>query len=101
MENVDITLNKTTKYKGGLYDNRPTKTYTDIVMHDNPGIYIQYADSISLHNVTVKWGENRPDYYTNALRAENVTAIELNNFSGEAAHPDKYEAVVIEEEEEL
>lgn len=98
LENVNLTLNKTTKYKGGLFDNRPTKTYEPIVLHDNPAIYIQYADSITLNNVKVSWGENKPEYYTHALKAENSTAIVLNNFEGEAAFPEKYKAVLIEEE---
>ena len=97
LDSINITLNKTTQYKGGLYDNRPTKAYTDIVMTDNPAIYVQYADSIILKNVSVKWGENKPDYYSNALKAENATAIIMDNFTGEAAHPDKYEAISIKE----
>ncbi len=97
LKNVEVTLDKTTAYKGGLYDNRPTKTYPPIEMHDNPGIFIQYADSIQFDHVTVNWGEKRPEYYTNALRAENSTAIVLNDFKGEAAFPDKYEATVIDE----
>ncbi|MBN1180722.1 MAG: hypothetical protein JXB49_00445 [Bacteroidales bacterium] len=96
LDSVNITLNKTTQYKGGLYDNRPTKAYKDIVMTDNPAIYIQYADSITLKNVSVKWGDNRPDYYTNALKAVNSTAIITENFTGEAAHPEKYKAISIE-----
>jgi polygalacturonase len=98
LENVNLTLNKTTQYKGGLYDNRPTKTYEPIVMVDNPAIYIQYADSIVLNNVKVSWGENKPEYYTHALKAVNSTAVQLNNFEGEAAYPEKYKAVLIDEE---
>jgi len=95
LENVSITLNKSTKYNGGLFDNRPTKTYTDIEQHGNPGIYIQFADHITLTNCSVNWGENRPDYYTHALEAINATGVDLKKFTGEAAHPDKYQAVSI------
>ena len=94
LENVSITLNKSTKYKGGLFDNRPTKTYTDIEPHDNPGIYIHFADNIILNNCSVNWGENRPDFYTHAVEADNVTGLELTKFTGEAARPDKYKAIV-------
>ncbi len=36
-ENVKVTLNRTTQYKGGLFDNRPTTTLPAIEPHDTPG----------------------------------------------------------------
>ena len=96
LENVNITLNKTTKYEGGLFDNRPTRKYEPTPKHDNPGIFISYADNILLKNCIVNWGENRPEYYTNALRAENSTNIKLINFKGKSANPKKYKALVID-----
>jgi len=95
LENVDITLNKSTKYPGGLFDNRPTKTYTDIEQHGNPGIYIHFADNITLNNCSVHWGENKPNYYTHAIEADNSTGVDLKKFTGEAAHPDKFKAINI------
>jgi polygalacturonase len=95
-ENVSVTLNKSTSYKGGLFDNRPTKTYTEIEQHDTPGIYIQYADNVVLNNCTIKWGNNKPDYYTNALKTQNVTGLKLKKFTGEASNPDKFKAILNE-----
>jgi hypothetical protein len=43
----------------------------------------------------MSWGGNRPDYFTHALEAEKVSALALTRFSGEAAHPERDEAVVI------
>ncbi len=95
MENVAVTINRWTRYNGGLFDNRPTSAYPDIEPHGNPGCNIRYVDGISLKNCSVKWGNNKPDYFTHALEAENVTDLKLMKFVGESAHPGQYEDIVI------
>jgi polygalacturonase len=95
LENVSITLNRWTKYPGGLFDNRPTKAIPDIEPHGNPGFMIQNADHITLKHCRVGWGSNRPDYFTYALETESVTGLQLTDFAGPAAHPDRDQAIVI------
>lgn len=95
LNNVHIKMNRHTKYPGGLFDNRPTEAYPDIEIHDNPGYSVRFADDIALRNCSVEWGDNRPDYYTHALEAENVTGLKLTDFDGEAAHPDRYDSIAI------
>lgn len=97
LENVAITLDRWTSYPGRLFDNRPTKAYPEIEVHENPGFYIRYADNVHLKDCSVQWGNNIPDYFTHALEAHNVTGLELEGFTGEAAHPQKYKAVAISE----
>jgi polygalacturonase len=99
-DNVAITLDRWTKYPGGLFDNRPNKTYQEIEPHTNPAYYVRYAENIVLKNSEVNWGENLPDYFTNAVMAENVENVRLINFEGEAANPEKFEAINIEEKNE-
>jgi len=95
LENVSVTLDRWTKYRGGLFDDRPTKVMTDVPQHGNPGIMISHADNVTLRNCRVQWGTNRPDYFTYALEAEAVTGLQLTDFVGEAAHPERDEAVVV------
>jgi polygalacturonase len=95
LENVSVRLERWTSYKGGLFDNRPTKVMADIQPHGNPGFMILRADHVTLRNCGVSWGKNPPDYFTHALEAENVTGLGLTDFVGEAAHPGKEEAVVV------
>lgn len=95
-ENVAVTLDRWTNYPGGVFDNRPPEL-NNIETHGNPGIHIRNADNITIKDCKVDWGKNRPDYFTHALQAENVTGLKLVNFKGEAAHPEKYKAISIEE----
>ena len=94
-ENVNVTLDRWTNYPGNLFDNRPTKVYEGIEPHDNPGIYIRYADQVVLKDCSISWGDNIPDYFTNAIKAENVTDLKIEGFKGKAAHPDRDQAVVV------
>ena len=97
LENVNVTLNRWTKYPGNLFDNRPTKVYEDIEPHDNPGIFICFSDQVILKDCSVSWGDNVPDYFTNAIQAHDVTDLKIEGFKGEAAHPDRDKAVVVTE----
>jgi Glycosyl hydrolases family 28 len=97
LENVAITLDRWTKYKGGLFDNRPTKAYPDIENHGNPGFYIRYADNVEIKNCSVQWGKNIPGYFTYALEAHDVKDLKVKDFKGEAAHPTRDKAVVIDQ----
>jgi len=94
-ENVAVTLDRWTKYPGGLFDNRPTKVLEPIEVYGNPGFIIRNADAITLKDCSIRWGRNRPDYFTYALEAANVTNLHLTGFKGDAAHPDRDEAVFI------
>jgi hypothetical protein len=93
--NVNVTLNRWTKYTGNLFDNRPTKVYEEIEPHDNPGIYICFCDQVILADCRVNWGKNVPEYFTNAVQAHNVTNLKIEDFKGEAAHPERDKAVIV------
>ncbi len=89
LDNVHVTLERFTRYPGGLFDNRPTSVYRDIEPHTSPGFSIRYADAVVLKNCGVDWGESLPYYFAHALETEYVTGLELTNFTGKAAHPDR------------
>lgn len=95
LENVALTLDRWTSYRGGIFDNRPTKAVPDIESHDCPGIFISQADNVSLKHCRVAWGGNRPSYFTYALEAEKVTGLQITDFTGNAAHPERDEAIVV------
>jgi hypothetical protein len=96
-DNVNVTFNRWTDYPGNLFDNRPTKVYQEIEPHDNPGFYIRFSDQVVLKDCSVNWGDNIPDYFTNAINAHDVTDLKIEGFRGESAHPDRYPAIVVPE----
>jgi polygalacturonase len=97
LKKVDVTLNRWTNYPGNLFDNRPTKAYEDLEPHDNPGIYIRFSDQVVLQDCAVRWGGNIPDYFTNAVKAHDVTDLKIEGFKGGAAHPLRDQAIVVSE----
>jgi polygalacturonase len=94
-DNVAITLDRWTKYPGAVWDNRPTTAMPELEPHPTPGFSVRHADNVSLKNTRLDWGTNRPDYFTHAVEAENVTGLDHASFSGEAAHSSRDQAIVV------
>jgi len=94
-DNVAATLDRWTDYRGGLWDNRPTTAYPAIEEHANPALHVRHADNVVLRRCRVAWGQNRPDYFTHALEAQDCSGLSYPDFDGEAAHPDRQAAIHI------
>jgi hypothetical protein len=96
LESVDLTIDRWTAYPGGMFDNRPTAPGDPgLESHRTPAFSIRRAEHITLKDCRARWGEHRQDYFTHALEAEEVKDLELTRFTGEAAHPEWDEAVVV------
>ncbi len=95
LENVDLTLDRWTAYPGGFWDNRPTAAYPGIEAHRTPGIHVRFANKISLQRCRIGWGENRPDYFSHALEAHDVSGLVYPDFIGAAAHPERDPAISV------
>jgi hypothetical protein len=91
-DQVDVQLDKTTTYPGGLYDRRPTEL-EGFVKGNTSGFYLNNAANITLRNSSVRWGVHRPNYYAHALESHGSTGLQLKNLSGESAFPKKLAAV--------
>jgi hypothetical protein len=78
-----------------LFDNRPTKAYSPIEIHDTPGVSIRYADCVILENCSISWGKNSPYYFSNAIQATDASGVEIINFTGQSANPQKFIAIDI------
>ncbi len=89
LENVTLTMDRWTKYSGGVWDNRPGGTDNGIERHNTPGFGIRHARNVSLSGCSVVWGTKPAETFTNALEVEQVTGLDLRRFSGTAAHPEK------------
>ena len=95
LENVDLTLDRWTKYPGRVWDNRPTTAAPALEEHGTPAISVRHADRVTLRDCKVAWGKNCPDYFTHALEIEDSTAVDYAGLRGEAAHPERDKAVAI------
>ena len=88
LDNVDITIDKWTRYPGGRFDNRPVKPGVEgLEAHNTPVFSLRNAENVTLNNCKARWGVNRQEYFSNALQAENVRNLKMENFQGEAANP--------------
>jgi hypothetical protein len=96
LENIAITFDRWTQFPGAVFDNRPTTAYPEIEPHDTPGFSVRYADQVAIKDCRVAWGRNCPASFSHALEADQVTNLELTGFGGEAAHPERDPAIVIQ-----
>jgi len=95
LDRVSITLDRTTKFPGALFDNRPTTAMPAIEPHDTPGFSIEQADNVTLRNCKVSWGANPPDSFTYAVEASDTTGLKIKGMKGKAARPSLGKAVSI------
>jgi polygalacturonase len=93
LDRVDVTLDRWTRYKGGVYDNRPTKVLTPIEPHETAGFSIEEADNVTLRDCKLRWGANRPEYFGQAVQSKNVTGLKVVRFAGEDARPGQAKGV--------
>ena len=96
LENIDMTVDRWTKYPGGRFDNRPTASGVEgLEPHGTPVFSLRNAKNVTVKGCTARWGEHREDYFTHALEAENVQKLNIEHFKGEAAHPERQKAVAV------
>jgi hypothetical protein len=87
LDRVNLTLDRWTRYKGGVYDNRPTSAIAALEPHPTAGFNIENADRVALRDCKLNWGIKRPDYFGQAVQTKNVTALTVERFVGEDARP--------------
>jgi hypothetical protein len=92
---VNLGIHKITRYKGGLYDLRPSDT-EGIKEALTSGFYIENAEDIELKDCSLSWGNNRAEYFGHALYFSNSKNIRIDGFTGEAAFPGELEAAKFE-----
>jgi hypothetical protein len=85
LDHVDVTLDRWTGYKGGIYDNRPTTAMTALEPHETAGFSIQDADDVTLRDCKLRWGKNPPDYFGEAVQSKDCTGLKVERFDGKGA----------------
>ena len=69
---------------GGNFDLRWTATSmaTAIFKHDIPAIYCRYVDGFKIQGLKVIWGNDLPDYFSNAIECEDFHDLSVADFEG-------------------
>lgn len=87
-KNVSVELSRWTKYRGGVYDNRPTKVIEPIESHATDGFNFRYADGVTLENCSVEWSGSKTTHFANAIEAEHAHDLKIAGFKGDSPqHP--------------
>lgn len=95
-ENVHVTLNRWTDYPGNLFDNRPPKG-TTTSSHMTIPVLHPLQRSGHAKQLQRQLGRQHSDYFSNAIKAHDVTGLKIEGFQGNAAHPERDQAIVVPE----
>ncbi|MFC3592399.1 glycoside hydrolase family 28 protein, partial [Novosphingobium piscinae] len=87
LDGVAVTLQRTTAYPGGVFDNRPTRVVEPLEPHATCGVSIRHADRVTIRRSQVNWGPNPPDSFTHLLEAVDAPGLDHAGLAGTAAHP--------------
>lgn len=102
-ENVRVELARRTKWPGARYDRRPcpadwaNNPEAGFLLQPTDGFCLRNAQNVTLRHCEVRWSENPAEEYRHALSSRGVSGLELENFRGEAAFPERYESISIED----
>jgi len=91
-DEVDLFIDKTTSIMGGVYDRRPAKV-EGLLKGSTSGFYFDKVTGITIRNSSVKWGNNRPEYFKYVVESYDVEGLKTVSLDGESAFPAKYEAI--------
>ncbi len=92
LDQVNLTITKTTALPGGIYDRRPANV-EGFVKGTTSGFYFDAARNITVSNCSVKWGPSPPAYFAYALESKNTDSLRITNLQGQSAFPEKMEPV--------
>jgi polygalacturonase len=91
-ENVRVEIAKHTAIPAGRLDIRPCAG-EGMPEHALSGFLLRNAKNVTLRNCEVVWSGDIPESYHHAIEHVNVSSLVLENFKGESAHQERYEAI--------
>jgi len=97
-ENVKIKMlrGEYTDAVGGNFDLRHTTGFKQALFeHDIPAVYANTVKNLKIRNLEVQWGNDCPEFFTNALYCENISNLQIDGLTGRQCHPDSMDAAVV------
>lgn len=82
---------------GGNFDLRWTaKNLSEAIFkHDIPAVYCRYVDGFSIHGLKIVWGDDLPDYFSNAIEGEDFNDLSVTGLDARQAFTPSTNAVVV------
>jgi polygalacturonase len=72
---------------GGNFDLRPAWPLEKAVFsHEIPGIFAGFVINLKISDFELKWGEDMPQFFTEAINIEHFRNVSLSNITGNPAH---------------
>lgn len=93
LDNVRVEIEKWSKWDGGIYDRRPSLD-EGLDRGNTAGIFVKYAEDVSLRHVKVVWSEKKEEYYGAALETHNVIGLNTEDFRGKAGNEGKPDIIM-------
>ena len=78
----ELTDSKLNDVAGGNIDLRGALPDSQLFKHDIPGMYIQYANNISINNFKLTWTNTRMPFFTNGIEANHFDNLSVTKFHG-------------------
>jgi hypothetical protein len=87
LRGVELLIEKTSQIPGGFYDVRPDDAPGAIGLDKRAiaGVFAADVSGLTLSDIHIGWGAQRPDYYGSALELHNCNAVGLTDVTGTAA----------------
>lgn len=92
-QNVQVKIEKTTGFKCGMYDLRPSAKA--IITGETSGFYFEDAADITIQNCSVNWGSQKDKCFGSALFAQNINELLIENLKGVHAQDENAENIIL------
>jgi hypothetical protein len=97
LSDVEMTIDRWTRWPGEAFDNRPTADgIAGLEPHKTPVFFLRNVQNVELDNCVARWGDSRQGYFGSALEISACTNVRVNQFSGRAAFPGRDSDVVLD-----
>jgi len=82
---------------GGNFDFRWTAQNLSraVFQHDIPGLYFRFVDGFEIHGLRLEWAKDLPDYFSDAIEAEDFRGLVLDRFEGSEAKASVGRAAIV------
>ncbi len=81
LDRVELNINKTTNFQGGIYDKRPCNG-EEFITGFTAGFFIDNATNVTIDNSSVDWGSEIQPYYTKKVVARGVKGCNIGTIRG-------------------